>query len=555
APGAAAGRAGLVLAGGLFQGVLVVISWAFRPGGEERKALADTYSVLAGYASSLATGRAEAPTPSAFPASEALEDPNPLIPGDVRAVYLDLLGEAARIRASLSAIATYVLDPSESDRTRRFARDVGNTLTELALGLGAPRREWPRCVDETERRVGALDVPADAHWRWAGEALLGQLRAVTRILAAAAQPGRRIPVAPALSRSSHPVGAALATLHANATLKTEAGRHALRLAVAAGVAELLTDVGGLQYGRWAVLTVLLVLKPDYASTVTRSVQRAIGTLLGAVLALGFIGLVDPGGSGTSLAAVVVVAVAYVTFASNYLVFSMFVTAFVVLLLDLLGLDPLTTAEGRLGATALGAAWGLVAYLVWPTWAGGTAPETFAVLIERLGTYLVTLVEQLAHPGRLDLERLRHEQEAARRARSDAEAAAERLSGEPPQPPLTPELARNLMAVCARLARPLLAAQTLVEQRTGTPMPTTAAGLEALAGGFQTATEQIASALRERASPGPLPPLRQLQIALTEQEHSDPSVVLVTDALVDAVGSLGALLDATKGEAVALARGS
>ena len=86
APEAAATRAGLVLAGGLFQGVLVVMSWAFRPGGEERKALADTYSVLAGYASSLATGRVEAPSPSAFPASEALGDPNPFIPADVRAV-------------------------------------------------------------------------------------------------------------------------------------------------------------------------------------------------------------------------------------------------------------------------------------------------------------------------------------------------------------------------------------------------------------------------------------------------------------------------------------
>ena len=75
------------------------------------------------------------------------------------------------------------------------------------------------------------------------------------------------------------------------------------------------------------------------------------------------------------------------------------------------------------------------------------------------------------------------------------------------------------------------------------MPT-AARLEALAGGFQTATKQIASALREQVPPGPLPPLRQLQIALTQEAESGPSVGLVTDALVDAVGSWGALLNAT-----------
>jgi hypothetical protein len=159
---------------------------------------------------------------------------------------------------------------------------------------------------------------------------------------------------------------------------------------------------------------------------------------------------------------------------------------------------------------------------------------------------VTLTEQLAHPGRLDLERLRREQDAARRARSDAEAATERLSREPPHPPLTPEVAVDLMTVAARLARPLLAAQTLVEHPAGTSIPTSAARLEALAGGFRTAIRQIASALREQTPPGPLPPLRQLQIALTEEGQSDPSIVLVTDALVDAVGALGDLLDARLG---------
>ena len=43
------------------------------------------------------------------------------------------------------------------------------------------------------------------------------------------------------------------------------------------------------------------------------------------------------------------------------------------------------------------------------------------------------------------------------------------------------------------------------------------------------------------SPEPLPPLRALQRALDEQGTGEPSLLVVTDALVDSVGSLSALL--------------
>src|SRR5262249_61706127 len=50
APAAAVGRAGLVLAGGLFQGVLVAGSWVIRASHRERVPLADSYRALAGFA-------------------------------------------------------------------------------------------------------------------------------------------------------------------------------------------------------------------------------------------------------------------------------------------------------------------------------------------------------------------------------------------------------------------------------------------------------------------------------------------------------------------------
>ena len=49
-PGDAALRAGFVLAGGLFQGILAMIAWTVRRGDPERAALAASYRSLAAYA-------------------------------------------------------------------------------------------------------------------------------------------------------------------------------------------------------------------------------------------------------------------------------------------------------------------------------------------------------------------------------------------------------------------------------------------------------------------------------------------------------------------------
>ena len=546
-PGLAAVRAGLALAGGLLQGGLVALSWTWRPGREERSALAASYAMLASYADAIGSGGSRAPPTSALPAAAALEDPNPLIPREVLGMYVDLLEEAIRVRASLAALAGYTQGEAEREVTCRFAADAGSVLACIAAGIGAPPVQWTAWAEDAQQRVARLSVPRDANWRWAGEALLGQLRAVTRVvLRIEARPvglrGRGSTSVPDPLRPVNWLARAVAILRANATSTTEAGRHAVRLAVAAGLAELVADLTGFPYGRWVVLTVLLVLKPDYASTVGRAVQRAVGTLLGAGLVVGLSHLLHPGRVELSLAAVVAIALAYVTLEANYFVFSLFLTAFVLLMLQLLGLAALRLAEDRIGATAIGAAWALVVYLAWPTWLGTSAPEKFAVLIERVGAYLGTLLEQLAHPERIDRERLQREQDETRRARSDADAAAERLLGEPAHPPLTSELTRSLMAVAERLALGLLAAHTLLDQRAGGSTDgAISARLDALASAFRTAFEQLATAMRTESPPAPLPPLRALQRELVEQTGSNPSLVVVTDALVDSVGSLDAVL--------------
>ena len=117
-PGEAAIRAGLVLAGGLWQGALVMSTWAVNRGNAERAALADSYLALSRYADGLAAGAHGPPAPVALPGTAVLRDPNPLLRTDARRHLLDLLQVADRIRATLAAIGSVTGHPAAASPER-----------------------------------------------------------------------------------------------------------------------------------------------------------------------------------------------------------------------------------------------------------------------------------------------------------------------------------------------------------------------------------------------------------------------------------------------------
>jgi uncharacterized membrane protein YccC len=549
---AAAGRAALVLAGGLFQGALVAISWLIRPSRRERVPLAASYRVLADYANDVAAGRFHPPTPVAFPAASALQDPNPLLPERARLILVDLLEEAERLRASLAAIAqAAAADPTHARDLRGLAADGAFVLERIATALIAPERRRGAMVATVAERAGALRVPASAAWRWAGEAVLGQLRAVARDLrelehAATIEFSPLAEASGGLERARTGVAALWPTLRANMTLSTEAGRHAVRLAVVAGLADALVQATHLREGRWTVLTIFIVLKPDYSTTLYRGVQRAIGTVVGAGLGAAAVQLGHLGHGGLVVAAGTAVSAAYALFDVSYLLFSVCLTTFIVILLDILGMPAVPTAWARLIDTAIGSAFALVAYFAWPTWEGSAAQEKFARLLEVHRDYSTALLRALARPHDADPDRLRRLQASARRARSGAEASAARLSDEPAHPPLTPALASSVMAPVTRLAHAELALHALVwvprvpaEEPNGDVGPDR---LIDLADAVDRAASGLAASMRALREPSPIPALRPIHAGLQDDHGGvDASLVAATDGLVDAVDTIYAVL--------------
>jgi uncharacterized membrane protein YccC len=562
-PADAAIRAGLVLAGGLWQCLLVISSWAVSRGSAERSALAATYSALAGYASRLASGQLGPPDPSPLPAGHVLADPNPLLRTAARQHMLDLAEEAERIRTTLTALSVGAEDDGPPAHAVRGLLGVAaRVLTELAAELDARLGRHDDHLAIASRELEGLATSPRAAWRWAAEALLGQLRSACRMLTrlndAEPAPGRSAPPRPVRQAWRLDV---LLTLRASIGTSSEAGRHALRLAAATATAETIVQATGLSHGYWAVLTVFIVLRPDYSSTLYRGLQRAAGTAVGAGLGVVTVQLARVSltallvGIGVSLLA------AYAVFTVNYLLYGVFLTDFVVVLLALLGLPAESTAVARLVGTGVGAVLAIAAYLVWPTWEGTSSAEKFARLFLAQGSYATALLRAYTRPGGGDAASIRQRRVEARRARLNAEASADRLAGEPDHPPMTARTAQALESAGHRVAQACLTLGAVVTAHHAAQTSSTGLdarfqpGLDRFAGGISSAVSKIAAALQAAGQDGPqqpagLPPLRELQQAIwpdpPDRGSADSSVyglLTATDNLVDAVNTAAHALSA------------
>jgi len=155
------------------------------------------------------------------------------------------------------------------------------------------------------------------------------------------------------------------TVRTHLGLSTEHGQHALRLAVTAATAQSAALLLGLPHPYWAALTAVLVLKTDHVLTVRRSLDRIGGTAFGVLFGLLLAALAQLGTVPLLLGAGLVIALGYTVFTANYFLFSVFLTGFVVLLLDLLGDSARSTVGPRLLATLLGGVIALVASHVRP----------------------------------------------------------------------------------------------------------------------------------------------------------------------------------------------
>ncbi len=197
----------------------------------------------------------------------------------------------------------------------------------------------------------------------------------------------------------------------------------VRLMLSVGVAALVSQAFPLQRSYWVLLTVAIVLRPDFGSVFARALQRGIGTVVGAVLGA-IILIVIPAGPLLLIPVAVLAGLLPYGRDRNWGLFSTFLTPLVVILIDLLQPVGWSLALDRLIDTALGCGVVLlVGYAPWPSSWHAHLPEQLAVALDSVARYAQQALS--GQPGRSALRRQSY------RALSDVRTEFQRTMAEPP----------------------------------------------------------------------------------------------------------------------------
>ncbi len=342
--------------------ILIIPGWILYPRSAEQHAVADVYRAQAARLRVVGSGDYAAAR---------------------RAVTAAVSTAYDQLLTTRSAIGG--VDP----RLRRLAALLNQSqlLSEAAAALQLEDATVPgQIADAAEQMADSVQYgtpPPSVPPAWSGSpgarALCNALTGAARLLS-----GKRIPSGPEAAPPS--LGERLRGI----ADRIRAGRlvrlFALRLMASIGVAAVMSEVLPLQRSYWVVLTVAIVLKPDFGSVFARALQRGIGTIVGAVLGAVILAIV-PYGPWLLIPFAMLAALLPYGRSLNYGLLSTFLTPLVVVLIDLLDRTGWRLAEARLTDTLLGCGIALViGYAPWPSSWRAHLPGQFAETLGHVARY-------------------------------------------------------------------------------------------------------------------------------------------------------------------------
>lgn len=186
----------------------------------------------------------------------------------------------------------------------------------------------------------------------------------------------------------------------NLNFKSAIFRHSIRLAVTVMIGYALGSLFPLQNPYWILLTIIVIMRPNYGLTKIRAKDRTIGTLIGGAIATGMVFLIqDPYVYAVLGVASLVISISMVQ--KNYKASAIFITLSVVFIYAILEPDILTVIKFRILDTLIGAVLSYAAILwLWPTWESVEMNESIKKAVKANKDFMQKITEYYLQKGKI-----------------------------------------------------------------------------------------------------------------------------------------------------------
>ena len=153
----------------------------------------------------------------------------------------------------------------------------------------------------------------------------------------------------------------------NLTFSSSIFRHSLRVAIVMLIGFVVARMLNFSHSYWILLTILVISKPGFSLTKKRNYERLIGTVAGAFIGMGILVYIQD--KNTLFIILLFCMIGCYSFQrKNYVVSVLFMTPYILVLFDFLGMGGLSVARERIYDTLIGSGIALLAsYSLFPNW--------------------------------------------------------------------------------------------------------------------------------------------------------------------------------------------
>lgn len=167
----------------------------------------------------------------------------------------------------------------------------------------------------------------------------------------------------------------------NLTFSSSTFRHSVRVAIVMLVGFVAARSLDFAHSYWILLTILVISKPGFSLTKERNYHRIIGTILGAFIGMGILHYIHD--KNTLFIILILFMIAGYSFQrKNYVVSVIFMTPYILIIFDFLGMGTMSIATERIYDTLIGSGIAFIgSYSLFPNWEHEKLKEAMADMIK------------------------------------------------------------------------------------------------------------------------------------------------------------------------------